>query len=161
MYDIDGFKKQLAVHKNNLSTLEFQAAQFGSAVPLLIVNEISAQKEKIKEIQSLLDEATDGPKVISLEDTATEMTEQTPQQGNQSLQARLSDLQRELTDFRTVVLVKLAQIEIEIKQIRQEQDEIKGKGRIQPTGVALISVIFGVIFAILLFLVLLVAQKGV
>lgn len=161
MYDVDSSNDLLSTYKKNLAILRGQAAQFGTLVPLTVQNEIDWHLNKISSLEKEIDAIVANGNDIQIVMSEEETMDPTPQQtSNQSLQQRLSEVQREVADFRTIVLVKLAQIEVEVRQIRDEQNEMKDR-KTNPNAIAIVSVVVGIFMVILMLAVLVSVSGGV
>jgi hypothetical protein len=58
--DVDDLRKQLAIHRKNLSRLEERKARHGLDVPLKLLNEIDLEREEIDRLERALKELSHG-----------------------------------------------------------------------------------------------------
>jgi hypothetical protein len=165
MHDEESSIEQIGIRKRNLAILEAQAARYGADIPLHLQNALDYEREQIRLLEQALDDYRDGIEEHVQPHAEIDMAD--PITSNDRMQAQISRLQNDMADFRTAVLVKLATIEADVRQIRDEQGRVREdlaeinderRRRLQPGGMTAISVVMAIVMATILFAVLLFSQ---
>lgn len=171
MHDEESSRQQLEIRKKNLAILEAQAARHGTDVPLQLQNAMDYENEQIKVLEKAIDAYSAG-QLGDVSPSLPDEIEMTPDTSPSSsytaqMQAQISKLQGDIGDFRTVVLVKLATIEADVRQIRDEQERMRNdmaeineerRQRLQPGSMTAIGVVVAIVMAAILFTILLSAS---
>lgn len=169
MHDEASAREQLDIRKHNLGILETQAARHGADVPLQLQNALDYEREQIRLLEQAFDDFRAGADTlphIEADDAEIDMADPSPSFGDRT-QTQIGRLQSDMAEFRTAVLVKLATIETEIRQMRDEQGRLRNdlaeinderRLKLQPSSATVIGVIIAIIMAALLFAVLLSLQ---